>query len=199
MLRAARRENPELFLVGVQNQVTNRPLYQRLHMDRLLVPTETVAHEVRSRIGTPLMWQFVLEIMARPNSWSQEVLDLLAGVNKNRRPRFWRVDVRPELYPSLGDWLSSGDARLGQLLRDPQQPDQPLDARVLLIIRNDKNIVIPTAETPLQAGDELLLAGTPGARVALNDLLTVPAAFNYEVEGRQSRLDRVLRTLSGRS
>ena len=199
LLRAARRKNPDLFLVGFQNQVANHPLYQRLNMDFLLIPTDAVAREARARIGTPMMWQFIQEMGDRPDDWSQAAFDRLAAVDRNRRPRFWRADVRAQLYPSLADWLATGDAQLGDLLRDPQQRNEKLNAVVMLLIRDEKNLVFPGDDTVLRDGDQLLLAGTTGARTSLQDVLTVPAAFNYAVQGQQTRLDRVFRTISGRS
>jgi len=185
--------------VGFQNQVANHPLYQRLNMDFLLIPTEVVAREARARIGTPMMWQFVQEIADRPDDWSQTAFERLAAVDRNRRPRFWRVDLRAQLYPSLAHWLATDDAQLGDLLRDPQQRNTNLNAVVMLLIRDERNIVFPGDDTVLRDGDQLLLAGTTGARTSLQDVLAVPAAFNYTVQGQQTRLDRVFRTISGRS
>jgi voltage-gated potassium channel len=199
LLRAARRQNPDLFVVGFQNQVTNRPLYERLHLDYLLVPTDLVAQEARARIGTPMMWQFVQEVANRPDSWSGETTEKLAALDDNHRPRFWRIDLQPQTYPCLVDWLAHGDAQLGDLLRDPQQREQHINAVVMLLIRQGTNTVFPAADTVLQPGDELLLAGTTGARAALQDVLAIPAAFSYTVQGQQSRIGRALRTLSGRS
>ena len=59
MLANARRMNPNLFLAARQNRPTSAALFEAMHLDALLVPTEVVAHEVYAQISTPLLWRFI--------------------------------------------------------------------------------------------------------------------------------------------
>ena len=83
----------------------------------------------------------------------------------------------------MGSWLDSGQARLGQLLRNPEDREEPLHAIVLLVMRDREAILAPDDDFVLQPGDELLLAGWAAARRALDTILLVPGIIEYLVTG----------------
>src|SRR4051794_1759000 len=93
-------------------------------------------------------------------------------------------------------WLAGGRARLGDLLRDPETREDPLHAVALLVLRDDEATLAPPDDFVLQAGDELLLAGRPGARRALSTILFVDAALEYVVSGRRVPESWIWRKLS---
>ena len=67
-------------------------------------------------------------------------------------------------------------ARLGDLLRNPEDRDEPLHAVPLLVLRGERRPRSrPTTTSCSRAGDELLLAGRPAARRALDTTLFVDA------------------------
>ena len=81
--------------------------------------------------------------------------------------------------PALGGWLASGSARLGDLLRNPEDRDDSLHVVPLLVLRGDEATLAPDGDFVLAAGDELLLAGRPGSRRALDTTLFVPSVLEY--------------------
>jgi len=96
----------------------------------------------------------------------------------------------------LGPWLASGKARIGQLLRNPEDRDEPLHAIVLLVMRGREAILAPDDDFVLRSGDELLLAGWAAARRALDTIVLVDGVLEYVVTGRRVPSSWIWRRLS---
>ena len=88
-----------------------------------------------------------------------------------RRRRRWPAGWRP------------GRARLGDLLRDPDDRDGS-SAVPLLVLRGDEAVLAPDDDFVLAPDDELLLAGQPAARRALDTTLLDRRRREYVVTGR---------------
>jgi voltage-gated potassium channel len=95
------------------------------------------------------------------------------------------VRLTHEEAPALGSWLATGEARVGQLLRNPEDRDDPLHAIVLLVLRRGEAALAPEDDFVLQPGDELLFAGWAAARRALDTILFVDGVLEYVVTGRR--------------
>jgi Trk K+ transport system NAD-binding subunit len=185
LVASARRINPSLFVAGRQNQPASAPLFAAMEINALLVPTEVVAHEIYAQLSTPLLWRFLRELPAKDDAWAAQLVDRLAGLCGTELQALWKVRLIPEEAPALTDWLASGDGRLGDLLRNPENRDEPLHAVVLLVLRGNEAFLAPGPDLVPAPGDELLLAGRPGARRALSTILEIDSVREYVVTGRR--------------
>jgi voltage-gated potassium channel len=185
LVAAARRVNPDLFIAARQNAPTSAALFTAMDVDALLVPTEVIAHEIYARLSTPLLWRFVRELAGQDDAWAAALTDRLTGECGTRLGALWKVRLTPEEAPSLVSWLHRGSLQLGDLLRSPDEREQRLPTVPLLLVRGDECVMGPPDDTVLRAGDELLLAGRPVARRALEKTLMVDAVPEYLVSGRR--------------
>ncbi|MFN8125732.1 MAG: NAD-binding protein [Candidatus Nanopelagicales bacterium] len=198
LIVAARRANPDLFLVARQNLPVNAPLFAELPIDSLLVPTRLIAHEALARIGDPLLWRFDQGARTRPDEWSRDLIGRLETACGSGRPDLWEPTLRGDDNPALNQWLASGTANLGDLMRDPEDRDRSIDCVPLLLRGADRTVLAPDGDTRLAADDQLLLAGTASARRALDATLSVPSVTEYTVNGRRVGNGWVWRTLVNR-
>lgn len=185
LIAAARRVNPHLWVAARQNLPTSEPLFAVMDVDALLVPTEVVAHEVFAQLSTPLLWRFLQEVPRMGDRWACDLLDRMVERCGQELPTVWKVRCTPDETPALTDWLRTGAARLGDLLRNPDNRDNQLPVVPLMVLRDDGECVLaPGDDLVLAAGDELLLSGEAGARRALGMTLIVDATREYVVSGR---------------
>jgi voltage-gated potassium channel len=196
LIAAARRVNPSLFVAARQNRPSSGPLFAVMDVDSLLVPTEVVAHEVFAQLSTPLLWRFLQEVPGRGNRWAADLVDRLTEVCGRHLEALWKVRLSRAEAPALTSWLAGGDARLGDLLRDPDAREERLDVVVLMILRDGDCLLTPEDDEVLAPDDELLLAGRPAARRALDTTLWVDAAREYVVTGRRVPESWIWRRLS---
>ncbi|HVD29850.1 MAG TPA: NAD-binding protein, partial [Mycobacteriales bacterium] len=185
LVAAARRSKPSLFIAARQNRPASAPLFAAMEIDALLVPSELIAHEVYAQLSTPLLWRFLREMPAKGNAWAEELIDRLTDLCGTHLQSLWKVRLTPQEAPTVGAWLASGSARLGDLLRNPENRDEPLHAVTLVVLRGREAFLAPGPDFVLAAGDELLFAGWAAARRALGTILFVDAVREYVVTGRR--------------
>jgi voltage-gated potassium channel len=185
LVAAGRRSNPSLFVAARQNRPASAPLFAAMELDALLVPTELIAHEVYAELSTPLLWRFLREMPAMGNAWAEELVDRLTAVCGEHLQSVWKVRLTPQEAPSVAGWLASGSARLGALLRNPEDRDEPLHAVTLIVMRDREAFLAPDDDFVLRPGDELLFAGWAAARRALGTILTVDGVLEYLVTGHR--------------
>jgi voltage-gated potassium channel len=196
LIAAARAVNRSLFVVARQNRPASAPLFAAMDIDAVLVPTEVIAHEVYAQLATPLLWRFVRELPAQEDDWAAAIVDRLCELCGTRLQALWKVRLGPQEAPALRRWLATGEARLGDLLRDPETREDPLHAVALLLVRDGEATLAPGPDFVLADGDELLLAGRPQARRALSTVLYVDSALEYVTSGRQVPSSWIWRRLS---
>jgi voltage-gated potassium channel len=184
LIAAARRINPELFVAARQNRSASAPLFAAMEVDSLLVPAEVTAHEVYAQLSTPLLWRFLQEMPTRGDAWAAWVVERLTRHCGRHLRTVWKVVLTADAAPALRPWLASGDAKLGDLLRSPDDRDQQVHAVVLMVLRDSDCVLTPDDDFVLASGDQLLLAGWPSARRSLENTMVVSATMQYVVFGR---------------
>ncbi|MBD0322843.1 MAG: NAD-binding protein [Aldersonia sp.] len=204
LIAAARHANPNLFVAARQNKAASAPLFAAVEVDSMLVPADVVAHEVYAQLSTPLMWRFLQEVPRREDAWAAAVVDRLTQLCGEQLQTVWRVRLTATEAPALRPWLAEGGARLGDLMRNPDDRDEPLHAVPLLLARaagGDSGAdveVAPDDDVVLAPNDELLLVGWSSARRLLDATLLVDATREYVVNGRRVPSSWVWRKLSRR-
>jgi voltage-gated potassium channel len=183
LIAAARRANPDLFVAARQNRPANAALFAAMEPDSLLVLAEVVAQEVYVKLSTPLLWRFLQEVPAQGEDWAAGVIERLHRRCGRSLQTLWTARLDGTGSAALGRWLAGGGARLGDLLRDPDDRDRPLTAAVLLLQRGDEVVLTPGDDHLLADGDEILLAGDPLARRELDTTLLVDGVLSYVVTG----------------
>jgi hypothetical protein len=168
-----------------------------MELDALLVPTEEIAHEVYAQLSTPLLWRFLRAMPQLGDAWAANVVDRLTALCGQHLQALWKVRLTEREAPALTPWLASGEARLGDLMRNPEDRDEPLHAVPLLLLRGDDATLAPDPDCVLAPGDELLLAGWPAARRALEVTLVVDAVREYVVTGRRVPSSWLWRKVTG--
>ncbi len=203
LIAAARRANAEIFVVARRNDQTNARLFAASGADYVLVPAELVAHEVLARITDPLAARFIETAPRYGDGWAAVLLARLRERCGLRVPLLWRVHLTPDGAPALAAWLAQdhGPVTIGELLRDPAEPDQSIRAIALAVVRDGRSHRVPADDFALAAGDEILLAGRRSARHALATTLHVPAARDRLLLGPNSPVGWLWRQLArgGRS
>ena len=196
---AARDLNPDLFLIGRRNLPANALLYAAMDLDVVLVPTELVAHEAYAHLSTPLLWRFLQEMPAKGDDWAEELLATMVARCSEHLADLWKLRLTAHEAPALQRWLRDGAVTVGDLLRSPDDRDEALDAVVLLLLRGDRSVLTPDADTVLQPEDQLLVAGRPTSRRAMDVTTIVEPVCDYVVTGERQPVGSVWRALSSRA
>jgi voltage-gated potassium channel len=196
LIAAARRINPSLFVAARQNLQASAPLFEAMHIDSLLVPTEVVAHEVYAQLSTPLLWRFLQEMPAMGDEWAAELLNRITESCGRRLHELWKVRLTGPEAPALRPWLSQGSATLGDLLRSPDDRDSRLAVVPLLVQRGPDTVLTPGIDFVLEPDDEILLAGRAAERRLLETTFLDESTSQYVLHDRHVAASWVWRRIT---
>jgi Trk K+ transport system NAD-binding subunit len=199
LVEAARRANPDAFIVALQNRRANSRLFEAVGVDFGMVPAEVIAHEVLARIASPVLMRFLPKVPGQGEAWSARLLERLVERCGTGAPELWRVHLDADGAPALVDRLAGQGVRLVDLLRDPALRTRPLPAVPLALLRADGTRVMAPEDEVLRPDDQLLVAGRARARSSLRLTLTEEPTAAYVLEDRFAPSSWVWRRLAGRS
>jgi voltage-gated potassium channel len=196
LVEAARRANPDAFVVALQNRRANAPLFTAIGVDFGMVPAEVIAHEVLARLANPTLMRFLPAVPHQDEEWAAALVDRLVEKCGTGAPDLWSISLDSDQTPALEDRLDGQSLCLADLLRDPRDRDNGLDIVALALFRSGERMMAPRGDTVLQAGDDLLLAGRLRDRAALHTTLTEDPTASYVLDGRRVPAGWVWRRLS---
>jgi voltage-gated potassium channel len=185
LVEAAKRANPDAFVVALQNRRANAPLFTAIGVDFGMVPAEVIAHEVLARLANPALMRFLPAVPRQGDDWAAELMDRLVEKCGRGAPDLWLISLDEEQAPVLRGRLDGQSLRLADLLRDPRDREHDLDIVALAIFRDGDRTMAPARDMVLQAGDELLLAGHLRDKAALHTTMTEASTASYVLDGRR--------------
>ena len=185
LVEAARRANPDAFVVALQNRRANAPLFEAVGVDFGMVPAEVIAHEVLARLANPVLMRFLPQVPHQGDEWAAQLVDRLVKTCGRGAPDLWRIRLSHDEAPALEGRLDRRSLRLDDLLRDPADRDHALGIVPLTLLRDDQRTISPAGDVVLRADDQLLLAGRLRDRAALASTMTEASAASYVVDGRR--------------
>ncbi|MFP5405104.1 MAG: NAD-binding protein, partial [Gammaproteobacteria bacterium] len=184
----ARKMNPKLFVVLRQNKAINQVLFDNFRANLVMKPSEIIADECVALLTTPLLDRFLAAVQRKDDAWADEVIHRLRQRVGSRSPRAWTIRIDSGEAPAICQWLHDGGRpiTLGDLMRDPGNREQALEARTLMLERDREEILLPRDDTVLRVDDRILIAGRGKARRRLEYTLFDANVLRYVCTGRDT-------------
>jgi Trk K+ transport system NAD-binding subunit len=181
----ARALKRDLFTILRQNLRANRALFDAFDADITMLSSEIVANECLALIQTPLLGRFLQVVRTESDAWADGVIARLQGCMGDAAPELWSVPLTAggayAVHRAL--FLEGARIALGELRRDPRSRERRLACEALYLARGDKAFVLPAEDLILEAGDEILFAGTAEAREAQWPMLRNLNVRDYVLTG----------------
>ncbi|MCB1724402.1 MAG: potassium channel protein [Chromatiaceae bacterium] len=160
VVMTARGLNDDIFVVVRQNQHDNRDIIAAVDADMVMHPSAIIADKIRVLMATPMLYEFMSLALYQEDSWACELVSRVSALVRDEVPhvREWLLD-RSEAA-ALCDYLEQGGRFVvSDLVRDPWQRERSLRVIVLLVHRRNDRLLLPGDDTPIRAGDRLLMCG----------------------------------------
>ncbi|MEF8703635.1 MAG: NAD-binding protein [Candidatus Accumulibacter sp. UW26] len=185
----AKEVNPDLFVVVRQNRVANEVLFDAYQADFTMVPSRIIARECLAVITSPLLTHFLRLIRNWPEARAAIIARQIEDVCGKRVPLVWGVRLNAADAPAVHHLLmmEQKTMTLADLRRDSAASHEVLPLLPLLLVRDGRDHEQPADEMMLQAGDELLFAGTRSARRSQNLTLDNRNVLDYVLTGEDSQ------------
>ncbi|MDR0588672.1 MAG: NAD-binding protein [Burkholderiales bacterium] len=160
-VKRARSLNPKLFVVVRQVKAANAALVESSSPDSRFNQEYIMSHEVRQLITSPLLKRFLRAVRNNQEDLVAQTTERLVSAVGERVPYLW-VFSAMAAYPGLREafaWNYEAPFRVGDLLIHPLEPSRNLSATALMLVREDKEILLPESHFALRSGDRILFAG----------------------------------------
>jgi len=180
IIMTARELNPHLFMVARKNHRANASIFQAAQTDLTMQRGSVIAHKIFALITTPLLAEFLRLAITHNNAWAEKVIERVSQIADNEAPQIWTVNINAGDAPALVEALSNKQRpRLKQLYAHPRKRDETLPIFALLLKRNHDEMLLPDGDTPLKAGDQILLCGKHGISNQMEWVLKNSNVFHY--------------------
>jgi Trk K+ transport system NAD-binding subunit len=177
IILTAKQIKPDIITVARQNLSSNKPMFRAASVNLIMEPVRIIADEIFIRITTPLLMDFLEGLQAKDEQWARELVVKIGKVVEEQPMEAWAYNMNEQKCPAIIDSLNRGKlVTLGHLCRDPRNRDNELPAFPLLLKRGSKRILLPATDTPIEAGDDILISGKHQALASMNWIV-----HNYNV------------------
>ncbi len=193
----ARALNPDVFLVVRQNRHENELAFTAARADLIMQPSLVSARRILLALISPLIDEFLGRLEQDPACLLNVVYPRLLEVFDGERPALWVTTIDGSEAPAVVSLLERGPVSLGDVLRDPRNPEQQLRCVPLLLERDGDQVLMPEGSEALAAGDRVLLCSVPHARRLLRAALTNEYTLTYLVTGDDPPRGWLARWLQG--
>ena len=199
IVMTARLLNKKLFVISRQNQRDNELVFDAAPLDMVMRHGESVAHEIYTRLLTPLLVEVLAYADQQDSAWAQALLERLDHAVPGTYPWRWTLDVRSIEAPALSRVISAGhNVKISDLLRMPNDREAMSNGIALLLRRGTENVVLPDHNEVLRKGDSILFCGQ--AHVQRNVLWVSRNVniLNYVLTGQDRRGSWLVEQRAGR-
>ena len=183
----ARSINPGIYVVIRQANASNASLIDASMASLRFVKSEVVSHKARQLLTSPLLIRFLKYLDEDSGEMARRTSALLEQHVGDKVPFMWVFDcfasyagLREALAPDVQPPFSIGD-----LLINPEQPPNRINAVPLLLLRKKKEIPLPSEDTPLMSGDRILFAGQRGEGELQKRFLLEPSPLVFVRTGME--------------
>ena len=198
MAAHARLASPSIFLSVRQRSSRTQPLLKAFNAESVFIPAQLTAQEALARVITPDFWEFIEWSRTQDDAWSETFLAHVLDRCGEGSPETSRFKIDKATAPGALWWLRRHQLRLGDLFRDPTDRDLALPVVCLGIRRTGRYHFAPPEDEPVQANDEVLIAGRFDGFDALAQTLLNDAQIEYVATGNVVPTSWLWRRLSPR-
>lgn len=179
IVSTVKRLNKNIFIISRENQISNLSIFTYANIDHIFIPSKIIIHKSINAIVNPLNDRLIRILTKKDEYWGRVVLaKLLKKIHSN--PITFELEISkkdaPEIYNYLK--LENKGILLDTIKRSRRDRNQYNNIITLLIVRGNKDILLPDKSTKLQINDKILFACDKNAQ---EDLEYVANNF-YELE-----------------
>ncbi len=189
--------NRDLFTVARQNRSRNDAIFNAANIDLVVEPGTITGRRIVNQITTPLLTDFLRLARQQNDEWANVLVSRVVGILTDRPPDSWILVVGHRQTPAIIEALNKGcPISLGMLCTDPRDLSECLPCVPLLLKRQYDDYLVPTNDTFLEPGDQLLFCGRKGAETHMRWSANDFNALNFICTGFDSPSGFLWRRLS---
>ena len=187
IVSTVKKVNKKTFIIARENEMSDFSIFLHAKIDHIFLPSKILIHKTTNAIVNPLSDKMIRLITKENEKWGQTLLShLIKEISVN--PITFELNINKhesvEIYKYLKDENSLKLKVLRSSRRDRYQHNNLIP---LLIVRGDKDILLPSWEFELNIDDKILFACDENAQDDLEYIANNVYEFHYITKGIEKR------------
>ncbi|NOQ63892.1 MAG: potassium transporter [Methyloprofundus sp.] len=188
LLNARYHKKGELFTIVRQNSHQNEMAFDKARADMIMQPTLVTARKILLLLIAPLLKHFFRYLVAKEEgrlAVIDQVVRRLSDKIANKEPLLVTIDFTRERSKAVIECLDRGEeVLLGDIISVPTERNRELEVVPFLIQSGKEQIILPTNDYKIQAGDQLLFCGTAAAKKLVRSTINNEYTLYYLRTGK---------------
>jgi len=189
IIMAAKRINPNIFTIARENHINDNLVFKAAKIDRVIMIENIIIEKTYNVIAKPLADRFMRLVTSMGEDVGRRVVELLKN-SINNSPDIMEVTIDENEAFALTRYLKDNNEEVPYSVlyrsREDYTKNNPL--LILYIRRGEEEMLLPDSSTPIQIGDEVLIAGTKNAFEDVEYILENIYELYYVLKGTECKL-----------
>ena len=187
IVSTVKKMNKKIYIISRENELSDFSIFSHANIDYIFIPSQILIHKITNAFINPLCDAMIKLIKNKDESWGDKLLANLIktiSINPTTYELYITKDIAPELYKHISN---KKNITLQTLRRSRRNRDQLNNLVALLIIKDDKNILMPSWDTKLDINDKILFACDQNALDDIEMIINNMYEFHYIVYGKERK------------
>lgn len=158
LLATAKKLNPDIVTIARENELENYSIFQYSNIDYIFMPSRILIHKTINALVNPMSDKFFYLLKKQTEAFSAELMEKLIK-NIGEEPEIYELKIDDGSAFAIVESLSENKTvHLKHLLLRRDDNTKTNAAMVLLLQRGNTLSLLPSEDTQLEIGDQLLFA-----------------------------------------
>jgi len=188
IVSTVKKLNKKTLIIARENELLDFSIFSHAKIDHLFLPSQILIHKTTNAIINPLCDIMIQMISTKDELWGQKLLATLVK-NIDINPISYEIDINKEESIEVYKYLKESTNRLSlnTLRLSRRDRTQYNNILPLLIVRDDKNILLPDLDFEILIDDKILFACDKNAKNDLEYIVNNIYEFHYIITGEEKK------------
>lgn len=160
LLATAKKLNPDIVTIARENELENYSIFKYSHINYIFMPSRILIHKTINALVNPMSDRFLSLMMSQTELFASNLIKRLTE-EIGKKPQLYELIIDADsAYAIIASLDKNKTIHLGHLLSKRDDNTKSNRAIALLLQRGSELSLLPSQNTPLKTGDQILFATT---------------------------------------
>jgi len=179
-----RKLNKDIIVIVRENEISDFSIFTHAKIDHIFIPEKILVYKTTNAISHPLSDKLIRLLTSKDEQWGRILLaKLMKKINTD--PLKYELTIDDNEAPMLCNYLKNdkNTITIDTLSGSRRDYNQKNNLMPLLIVREDKNIILPESDFEVKINDKILFACDKNAIEDLEYVVNNAYEFHYITTG----------------
>lgn len=180
--------NKDAIIIIRENEISDFSIFSHAKIDHIFIPEQILIHKTTNAISNPLSDRLIRLITTKDEQWGQSLLAKLVK-NISINPLKYELNInKDESYEIYNYLLNEKNKLTLETLKSSRRDRKQFNNIIaLLVVRDDKDILLPNSDLELKIDDKILFACDENAIDDLEYIANNAYEFHYITTGMEKK------------